>query len=211
MDALDHLVTCELLTGEEFVKKGLVGFRHGLADGLHQSFDSVARVGHGHLGGVALGVIGIGLHVDQVDIALHLALVHKGNDYRADAGAEAGFQALQHFIEIRVLRVQLGDEEDAGFSVFHRHFVGLLRPYRNTGTAGDGDKYAFRRHNALVKARLKVEHSGGVQQVDLGAAPVKGNDRRGYRHLALDFLRVKVADGVSVRHLAQAVYGVGFE
>lgn len=69
VDALEDFVAGELLAREELLEQLLVRLGDRLADGGGQALEAVLDVGHRDLGGLALGVVLVGLVVDQVDVS----------------------------------------------------------------------------------------------------------------------------------------------
>ena len=168
----------------------------------------MAHVGEDDLGAVA-ALIGVGLHADEVDVAFDLVVLDKGDDQRADGGAEGRLELLEHLVEIGVVAVHLADEDGAGLAELCGRLIGLFCADGNAGFAGDDDQGAVRRAEGLGLAKRKVEETGRVEEVDFHVVVLDRDDRKVQRGLSLDLFRVKVGDGGAVRHLAQAVGRAG--
>lgn len=104
VDALEDFVAGELLAREELLEQLLVRLGDRLADGGGQALEAVLDVGHRDLGGLALGVVLVGLVVDQVDVALDLVVLDDRHDERADRRPERALELLEHLVEVGVLR-----------------------------------------------------------------------------------------------------------
>ena len=204
VDAVQDLVPGELLAREVLFKEGLVGFGNRLGHGRSQTFQTVAGIGHLCLGNDS-ALIAVGLVIDEVDVAVHLAVLHERNHQWADARAELGLELLQHLVEVGIFHIHLGDKEHLGTAQSIGQVIGLFGAHFHTVPGGNGNQHALSGDHAFVHTAFKVEQSGGVDQIDLGASPCKRCHGRRYRTLALDLLGVKVADGVAVRYLAEPV------
>ena len=211
VDALEDFVAGELFAREELLEQLLVRLGDRLADGGGQALEAVLDVGHRDLGGLALGVVLVGLVVDQVDVALDLVVLDDRHDERADRRPERALELLEHLVEVGVLGVHLVDEEHPRFAHLLGQLIRLFRAHVEAGTRRHGDQHALRRAHAFIHARSEIEKSRGVDQVDLDAAPAERSDRARNGNLAFDLLGVEVADGVAVGNLSQSIGCAGLK
>ena len=208
-DPLLDLLAGERLFHKEFFHQRIVGFGHRFVERHLHLLDAVCRRGgDGDLVElVRLGVELIGLVVHQVDVAIHRVAFHMGNDDGADAVAEYFLDALEGLVEIGVFHIQLVDEERLGLAHAGGQAVGLFGTHADAVLGGNDQQHRFGSADALRNAGGEVEHAGGIQQIDLDTVPIERRNGRADRDLTLDLLRVKVAYGIAVRDLAQAVGG----
>ena len=204
MDAVQDLVPGKLFAREELLKEAFIGFSNRFGHRCDQAFQTVTGIGHFSLSDHAV-FIAVSLVVDQVDVAVHLAVFHERNYQRADTRAEFGFELFEHLIEIRMVHIHLSNKEHLGTAQTVCQFVGLFGAHFHAVPGRYGDQCAFGCDHAFVHTALKVKESGGVDEIDLGTAPCKRCHGGRYRYLALDLLRVKVADSIAVRYLAEPV------
>ena len=164
----------------------------------------MAHVGQGHGRGFTV-LIGIGLIFQQVYVALDLMILHIGHHQRADHRAELGFQLLKNLIKVGVLVVHLIDEEHGGDALFLSRAESLLRADSHAAFARYHHHGAARRADAFPHAPRKVEETGVVQQVYLGILPFHRQQGGGHRRLPLDFLRIKIANGIPIGDTPQTL------
>jgi len=160
---------------------------------------------------VCLGVKLICLIIDQVDIAVYRFTLHVGNDNGADGIAEHFLDSLEGLIKIGMLHIELVDEERLGFVHAGSKAISLLGADSYAVLGGNDQQHGLGSANALRNAGGEIEHTGGIQQVDLYTVPVKGGNGRADRYLALDLLGIEVAYGIAVCNFAQTVGCTGFE
>ena len=171
----------------------------------------MTEVRHVDLVRLALFVIGVGLHVDEVDVGLNLLIFNIWNNDRTYCRTEGSFQFFKDLVKVGVLHIQLADKEHGCLGGVLGHLVGLLGADVDAGLAGYGDEQALHGARAFSGLAGKVEQSWSIDQVDLGAAPGKRSNRGGDGYLALDLLRIKVADGISFRDFSQSIAGACFK
>ena len=146
-----------------------------------------------------------GLLAEQVDVRHGAVVQADRHDTGADAGAEFDLHLLQNFEVVGVFQVGLGDKDHPRLVVFQRQVVGLFGTDGDAGTAGNTDQNALCGGNALNRAGLKVEQTGGVDQVVLDPLILHGDDAGVQRCLAADFFGVKVAGGGAVLNTAHTL------
>ena len=148
----------------------------------------------------------VGLADDAVDNAgcIAVALENRDNN-RSHRYAELLLQLVQRGVVIRILLVDLGDIEHtrhgAGFAALPCFF----RADTRAGLAGRNNQRGFSHAQRAIDFAFKIEEARGVEQVDLAAVKLDRRDSRRDRKFAFDFLRVKVADCIAVRDLADTV------
>ena len=134
-----------------------------------------------------------------------------GNDNGADGIAEHFLDSLEGLIKIGMLHIELVDEERLGFVHAGSKAISLLGADSYAVLGGNDQQHGLGSANALRNAGGEIEHTGGIQQVDLYTVPVKGGNGRADRYLALDLLGIEVAYGIAVCNFAQTVGCTGFE
>ena len=212
-DALLDLLLGEGLLHEELLHELIVGLGHGFIQRHLHLLDAVGSGGgDGNLIElIGLGVELIGLIIHQVDVAIDGIALHVGDDDGADGIAEHFLDALEGLIEIGVLHIQLIDEECLGFIHAGGQTVGLFGADAHAVLGGNDQKHRLGGTDALRNAGGEIEHTGGIQQVDLYAVPIEGRNGGADRYLTLDLLGIEVAYGIAVGDFAQTVGGAGFE
>lgn len=155
-----------------------------------------------HLGQLDLhllaALIAESLLAEQVDIGGGAVVQFDRRDAGADAGAELGFEVLEDLVEVGVFEIHLGDEDHPAFALLYGQLVGLFGPHRHARAPGHADQHALGGGDALVKAQLKVEQAGHVDQVQLDAVVLDRGQRGGQGRVPLGLLGVKIADGAAV-------------
>ena len=208
--SLNHLGVGEVLAAEELVHELLAGFGHGLLQGVVELLDD---------GVLALGDLDlhpllvlhlIGALVQHVDDAGDLlALVPDGHHQRRDLVAEPGPQGLEGGVVVGVLFVSLGDIDKTGHIPLFTVLPGLLQAHADPVLGGADDDGRISHGQSLHHLAGEVKAARGVQHVDLTALVLQRGHCGGDGNLALDLLRVIVADGVPVRSLPHPVDGAG--
>ena len=198
-----HLLGGERLLGEELF--------HQLLARLGQRFED-HRLIAGHFFFIGVGqrhgrararfVEGVSLFLQQVIIS-RLRALSVGHDDRADALAEFLAQGLEHRIEVGVLVVHLVDEKRLGDArggvprQLGADLYAALGLKHDDRAAGHGD--------GLLHFAGEVEVARRIQKVYFFALPLEMRKRSREREASFDLFRVKVADGVAVRNLAESV------
>ena len=198
---------------EELLHQGVIGLGHSFVQGHLHLLDTVCgRGGDGNLIElIGLGVELIGLLIHQVNVAVYHIAIHVGDDNRADGIAEHFLDALEGLIEIGMLHIQLIDEERLGFIHAGSQAVSLLGADAHAVLGGNDQQHGLGGTDALRNAGGKIEHTGGIQQVDLYTVPIKRRNGGADRYLTLDLLGIKIAHGIAVRNFTKAVGGAGFK
>ena len=122
-----------------------------------QTVQTVTEVRHVDLVRLALFVIGVGLHVDEVDVGLNLLIFNIWNNDRTYCRTEGSFQFFKDLVKVGVLHIQLADKEHGRLGGVLGHLVGLLGADVDAGLAGYGDE------QALHGARAFSGHAGKVE------------------------------------------------
>ena len=207
-DAGDHLGLAQLHGVKVLLHQLLGGAGGGLHQGLPQLLHLV-RIGGGDsdLGGLAaLGLVSGVMH--NINDA---GAVGGGDGDGADDAAVFGLQGVQNLEVIAVLLIALGDAESNGDVGGLQVFPCPLSADRQPVLGGAEDDAGFGGADGSQGLAHKVKEAGAVQHVDLAAAEINGGYSGGNGDLALDFLRVIVADGVAVADLTHAVDSAGAE
>jgi hypothetical protein len=203
LERVDDLVVCDLLAFEIALHQRLGVLRdlvHELLAVLLREVGEIVR--DGDLGAVAV-VVGVGLHVHEVDQAAQLVLGADRDLGGHDMGPEGLLERVQRAEEVGSLAVEHVHVDES------RH-VQLLRalpqPARGDLDAhhavDDEDRglgYAQRPERVGDEAGL----AGRVDQVDLHVAPFERGERRGDGHAAGLLVLVGVRDRRTVSHRAE--------
>ena len=208
--ALDHLHIGEVLTGEKLVHELLAGLSYGLLQGVVELGDDlVLALGDLNLHPLAVLHL-IGALVQHIDDAGHpLVLVPDGNHQGGDLVAEALTQGVEGGVVVGVLFVSLGDIDKTGHIPLFTVLPGLLQAHADPVLGGADDDGRISHGQSLHHLAGEVKAARGVQHVDLTALVLQRGHCGGDGNLALDLLRVIVADGVPVRSLPHPVDGAG--
>ena len=206
LDALDELFLGEGLLHEEFLHEFLAGLGHLLGELCQVLLAALLGLG-GEGGRVALGVAGgAAQKIDQADA---LVALHHGEDQGDDGVAEGGAHIVDHLIIVGVILVHLGDVEHGGHVGVLEGLPGLLGAHGDAALGREDDEAGVSHAEGLDDLAGKVEEAGVVQEVNLAAFKIHRNDRSGNGVFPLDFLGIKVRNGVAVGDGAQAVGTVG--
>ena len=205
MDTADDLVTGELFTGEVFFKESFVCLGNRFRNSGSQTVQTMAEVRHLYLVRLTLFVIGVCLHVDEVDVGFYLTVLNIRNHDWADGRAKGGFEFFKYLVEIRVVSVELADKEHGCFCGILCHLVGFFGADIHAGFTGNGDQNAFSGAHALSQLTGIVEQSGSIDEIDLDGAPCKRSDGSRNRDLTFYLFRVIVTDSVSFRNFPQSI------
>ena len=207
VDRFDRLFAGDLLTGKVFLHQRLAGLGNGLEQHiaiLVRRADEVLRDACA-MRQVALVIIFIDLHVDEVEEAADMvALDHRDED-RADRDAVAVAQRCKRLCKAGFSVVKAVDEE--GLRNFR---LGGIVPAEvgadlRAGAAVHDNNRRIRHAHRLLCLALKAEVAGRVDHVDLDIVMHKVDHRGRKCKAALDLLGVIVADRIAVRRLAEAI------
>ena len=163
MDAIDQFLLGKGFPFKELFHQCLIGFRHRLTDGGDQTFQPVfhlfrnLRRGHIRFYGIALVVVFVRLHFNQIHIGNDLAVLDHWNHNRAHSGTEYGFQLCQGIVEIGVGIIDLGDDEHLGAPQLCSGIIGLAGAHLDAGFCRNGQHYRIRSLDALQHTAGKVE------------------------------------------------------
>jgi len=208
--ALDHLHIGEVLTGEELVHELLAGLGHRLLQGVVElGNDLVLALRDLDLHPFAVLHL-IGALVQHIDDAGHpLVVIPNGDHQGGDLVAEALTQSVEGGVIVGVLLVRLGDIDKTGHIPLFAVLPGLLQAHADPVLGGADNDSRIGHGQRLHHLAGKVKAARGVQHVDFTALVLQGGHCGGDGNLALDLLRVIVADGVPVRSLPHPVDGAG--
>ena len=198
MNAVYPFFLGKLFAGEELFKQGLIGFGNCLRERLDQTVYTVAelfryfRCRHGDFLRLAVCIIAVCFHLDQIDVGIHLAVHDDRDNDRADRRTKRGFQIGQYIIKIGVFIVQFCDHEHSRLSGCGT--IRFLRADTDARLAGNGNHHAVRCGNALDHAAGKIEHSRRIQQVHFQSVQLNAARGSADRGMPFDFLRLIVRD-----------------
>ena len=196
-DAGEQLLQGELLAAEEFLHELLVVLSRRLDEDVAVVVDlGLQGLGHGGILEV-LAVKELGLHLDNIHETVEFSVVHDGQldgDYR---DAELLAQAVKDLLEVGIFRVHAVDDDHTGQIALLALLPGLLSAHH--------DHRGVSHRQGLHHFALKIEISGGVDQVDLAVFPFHGGKRRADGNIALDLFRIIVRRRRAGVHTAHAV------
>ena len=193
---------------------------HELVVALGHQFDQALVRGLGlffHVGGnradlrlaVAAHLVGVGVHLDQVDDAGKALLRAHGQLNGNHGAAEGGGQRIHHAGKVGALAVHASADDGAR----QQKLVGIVpdalgHDFHAADRVHHDQRAVHRGQHHLGFVDEHVE-AGSIDQVDLGFAPL--HDGRGGRdrHAARDFFLVVVGDGVAFIDAAEALRGPG--
>ena len=206
--------TDSCLAAEVLLQQRLVG----LGDRLEQLgavlVGLLAKIGWDVDGLVGLAELGLaaphlGVHLDQVDDALEVALGADRQLDRDDVGAEAIFHGLHGEVEVRADLVHLVDEADAGDVVLVGLAPDLLGLRLDTLLAVEHGNGTVEHPQAALHLDGEVDVPGGVDDVDLVVVPEAGGRGGGDGDPPLLLLLHPVHGGGAVVHLTDLVADTG--
>ena len=185
LERVDDLVVRDVLALEVALHQRLGVLR----DLVHQLLAVLLRLlGEGvrdrDLGAVAVGVVLVGLHVDEVDDAVEVVLGADRDLRGDDVRPEGLLQRVEGTEEVRPLAVEHVHVDQPGYVQLLGAFPQPSRGDLDAQDAVDHEDgrltYAQRAERVGDEAGL----AGGVDQVDLRVAPLERCERRGDRHAA---------------------------
>jgi len=160
---------------------------------------------------LAGAVVGVGLHIDEVDQAAHLVLGADRDLGGDDVGAERVLELLERAEEVGPLAVEHVDvDQPRDPEVLGAVPQALGRDLDAHHGVDDEDRRLAdtqRAEGVGDEARL----AGGVDQVDLRVAPVEGGEAGADGHAARLLVVVGVRDRGSVCHRAESGRRAGLE
>ncbi len=131
MDTVDELLLSEGLALEELLHELVGGLSNSLGNGCNKSLDTVLELfgylssGHISLDCVAIAVVFVSLHFDEVDVGNYLSAADNGNNNRAYGRTENGLELCENVEEVSVLVIYLGNDEHLGFALLYSLIVSL--------------------------------------------------------------------------------------
>ncbi len=158
---------------------------------------------------VAAHIVGVGLHLHQIDHAGEALLRADRKLHRNDAATEAVGQRFHYPREVGTLAIHASADDGAR----QRKPVGVI-PYALGNDFDSADRVDHdqgrvdRRKHHLGFMDEHVE-AGGVDEVDLRLAPLHDGGCRRQRHGARDFFFVVVGDSGTFIHAAEPLGGAG--
>ncbi len=213
MRTLD-LVDGEVLAAEVLLQQRFVGLGDGLEHLGAVLGDVLLQVGGDVDDVVLLAELGLpapdlGLHLDQVDDALEVALGADRQLDRNDVGAEALLHGPHREVEVGADLVHLVDEADARHVVLVGLTPDLLGLRLNAFLAVEDRHGTVEHTQAALHLDGEVHVAGGVDDVDLVVVPEAGGRRGGDGDAALLLLLHPVHRGGAVVHLTDLVADTG--
>ena len=166
--------------------------------------------GGGELGGdvedlLAVALVVIGLHADDVDDAAEVGLFTHGDLHGTHAVTELRVERRHDRREVRVLLVHPVDEHGARDSDSSGDPPETVSLDLGSGDGVDDEERHLGRFHAGDGVAYEVGIAGGVDDVDLDTVVNDGRQGEVDRELALDLFRIVVETGVSVVHGSQAL------
>ena len=211
MDTVDELLLREGLALEELLHELVGGLGNSLGNSGNKSLDTVlellAYLSCRHIGldSIALAVVLVSLHLDEVDVGDYLSAADNGNNYGANRRSENGLEVSEDVEEVSVLVVYLCYDEHLGLALLYSLVVSLSCAYLYARLCGYCDEHRVSRTHALGHLGSKVEQTGSIKQVYLMVVIFKSSKRCADRNNSLYLFGVIVADSGTVGSLAEAV------
>ena len=193
---------------EELFHQRVIAFGHQFYQPLVRGFGLLGKiVGNGaDLGfAVAAHLVGVGLHLHQIDHAGEALLGADGQLHRNHGASEGRGQRLHHAIEVGALAIHAGADDDAGQRQLVAIIPDALGDHFHAADRIDHHQSGFhggQRHLGFVNEHVEARR---VDEVDLGFAPLDDGGRRGKRHGARDLFFFVVGGGVAFINPAQAL------
>ncbi len=164
-------------------------------------------VGDRDLGAVlaAGAVVGVRLHVDEVDDPGDLVLGADRDLRRDDVRAEGVLQRLQRAKEVRALAVEHVHEDHAGEVELLRARPQAARRDLDAHHAVDDEDRRLADAHRAERVGDEARLAGRVDEVDLAVVPLKRAERERDRHVARLLVGLGVRHGRAVEHRAEPV------
>ncbi len=183
---------------EELFQVGVVAFGHHFDQRFVRGLGGFGEV-RGNLAffslAVAVGRVGVGLHLHQIHHALKVFLGADGQVNRNGGAAKEGLHAFEGALEAGALAVQFVDDDGARKLKFFAEGPNLLGLHFDAGHAVHQDEGRIGRRERGLGVIDKNVEAGRVQQVDLFLIPLGCRDGGGNRDLARDLFVVEIGDG----------------
>ena len=189
-----QLVGRDLLVLEVLHHEVFVVLDDALDEGGAELFGGLLEVGR-HLAGLP-ALAEVGLHRKQVDDAAEVVALADGEEEGGDGRAPLLADGVEHDVEVRVLPVEAVDEDGAGKAALLGDLPDAVGADLGPGDGIDDDEGEVRGANAADDLGDEVGIPGGVDEVDLGAVPLNGEDGEVEAELAAMLILVVVADRV---------------
>ena len=208
VQAVQHFPVGELVTLEEAIHQGFVGFGNGFLQGVIEFLNNGQFV-LGNLNFHPLQLLHlVGSLVEHIDDAGDpVGTVPDGNYHGGDLVAVLGTQSLKGGVVSGMILVYLGDVDEPGHIALFAVLPGLLKANGDTVLGRADQNRGIGGPESLHHRAGEVKGTGGVQQVDADVLIFQRHHGGGDGNLALDFLRIIVANGVAVGILADPVDG----
>ena len=173
----------------------------------------------GHVGGdgadrrlaVAAHLVGVGLHLHQVDDAGEALFGADGQLHRNDGASKGGGERFHHAVEVGALAVHAGADDDARQRELVVVMPNALGHDLDAADRVDHDQGGFDRGHGHLGFMDEHVEAGSVDEVDLGLAPLDEGGGGGDGHRARDFFFVVIGDGGAFIDPAEALGGAGGE
>ncbi len=160
---------------------------------------------------VAAHLVGVGLHLHQVDDPSEALFGADGQLHRNHGSPESRGERFHHPIEVGALAIHAGTNNGAGQSELVAVVPDALSDDLDSGNRVDHHERGFdsgQRHLGFMDEHTEA---GGVDEVDLGFAPLHHRGGGGNRHGPRDFFLVVIGGGVAFVDPAQTLGGAGGE
>ena len=145
------------------------------------------------------------LHLDEVKQSHNLVPFHNGNDDGAHGLPEHFVHLSEYPLESRLGIVAFIDEKRTRHFGFAHHIPRKLRADLDARLSVHDDQRAARDAKRLHGLADKVQISRGVDDVDFCSLICDRRNRRGKRKASFHFLRIIIADRISVGRFAEPV------
>ena len=175
-DAVLDLGLGEGFAGEVLLHQLFADFGDALVDDFFVMLDALGHVIRNRNLLLDAVLEGVRFVVEQVDEALELSVLYRGQDDRNDLAAVDLVQLVEGLVEVGVLVVDAVDEEHTGKAVLLAELHSLVGADGVGVVGGQNDDSRVRGGGAADGFALKVEVTGSVDRVDLGPVPVKGRE-----------------------------------
>ncbi len=154
---------------------------------------------------VAVGRVGVGLHLDQVDDALELALGAKWKLDRNGGAAEKGLDAFERTVEAGAFAIELINYDGAGKIVTVRDIPNFFRLHFHSGHAIHQHHCRIGGHQRGPSVVDEDVEARRIEQIDLVLFPFDVGQGGGDGDLALHFLFVEIGNRVALVDARQAI------
>src|SRR4051812_28422607 len=156
---------------------------------------------------ISAHLVGVGLHVHQVDDTLQTFFAADGDLHGDDLASESGDERLHHMIEAGAVAVHSAGDDDARQVDIFGKLPHALGDDFDAMYAVDNDDRRLRRHHGGLGFVHEHWEAGRVEDVDLVVVPLEVGEAGGDGDLARDLFFVVVGGGVTCVHAAERFGG----